>query len=104
MRLNDIIEFSNNNASHKAKVTAITDNYNFNITRLGSTTLANGAVTSPLVRTRPEIKDTNNRVLLTDIGQQAIKNTNKDNNTVAIHLDSLDKVILVLVFLLDLSV
>ena len=82
LRLNDIIEFSNNNASHKAKVTAITNNFSFNITRLGSTTLTNSAITSPLVRTRPEIKDTNNRVLLTDIGQLAVKNTNK-NNTVA---------------------
>ena len=82
LRLNDIIEFSNNNASHKAKVTAITNNFSFNITRLGSTTLTNSAITSPLVRTRPEIKDTNNRVLLSDIGQLAIKNTNK-NNTVA---------------------
>jgi hypothetical protein len=82
LRINDIIEFSNNNESHKAKVTAITDNYNFNITRLGSTTLANGAVTSPLVRTRPEIKETNRRSLLTSIGQSTIKNTNK-NNTIA---------------------
>ena len=82
LRLNDIVEFSNNNASHKAKVTAITDNYNFNITRLGSTTLANGAITSAVVRTRPEIKRSDRRELLTPVGQAAIKNTNK-NNTVA---------------------
>ena len=82
LRINDIIEFSNNNAAHKAKVTAITDNYNFNITRLGSTTLANGSITSSIVRTRPEIKETNRRTLLSTIGQTAIKNTNK-NNTIA---------------------
>ena len=44
LKIGDIVEFSNNGASHKAKVTAVTDNFNFNVTRLGSTTLANGAI------------------------------------------------------------
>ena len=79
LRINDIIEFSNNGASHKAKVTAVTDNYNFDITRLGGTTLANGAITSGIIRTRPEIKEANNRELLTSLGFNAIKNTNNNN-------------------------
>ena len=48
LRLNDIVEFSNNNASHKAKVTAITDNYNFNMFKR---LVVDGG-------TRPKIKET----------------------------------------------
>ena len=79
LRVNDIVEFSNNNASHRAKVTAITSNYVFTITRLGSTTLANGAITGNITRTRPEIKETTKRRLITGLGYEAVKNTNKDN-------------------------
>ena len=79
LKIGDIIEFSNNGASHRAKITAVTDNYNFNIDRLGSTTLANGAITSGIIRTRPEIKEANNRELLTPLGFTAIKNTNNNN-------------------------
>jgi len=82
LRVNDIIEFSNNNVSHKARVTAITSNYVFTISRLGSTTLANGAITSAIIRTRPEIKESTRRTLLAPLGQRAVKNTNK-NNTIA---------------------
>ena len=79
LRINDIIEFSNNGASHRAKITAVTDNYNFNITRLGATTLANGAITSGIIRTRPEIKEATNKKLLTNLGFAAVKNTNNNN-------------------------
>ena len=78
LRIGDIIEFANNNASHKARVTSVTNNFSFNITRLGSTTIANGALTSPIIRTRPEMKDGEKRTLLTPLGYAAIKNT--DNN------------------------
>ena len=71
--MGDIVEFSNNGASHKAKVTAVTDNFSFNITRLGSTTLSNGVLTSAIVRTRPEIKEANKKRLLTPLGYAAIK-------------------------------
>tara|TARA_B100000902_G_scaffold399804_1_gene472650 strand:+ start:32 stop:6691 length:6660 start_codon:yes stop_codon:yes gene_type:complete len=79
--IGDIVEFSNNGASHRARVTAVTDNFNFNVTRLGSTTLANGALTSGIIRTRPEIKDAEKKQLLTPLGYAAVKNTN-NNNTV----------------------
>ena len=81
LRIGDIVEFSNNGASHRARVTTVTDNFNFDITRLGSTTLANGALTSAVIRTRPEIKDAEKKQLLTPLGYAAVKNTN-NNNTV----------------------
>ena len=79
MRIGDVVEFSNNDAVHKATVTAVTDNFNFNITRLGSTTLADGALTSPVIRTRPEIKEASKKKLLTPLGYPAVKNTNNNN-------------------------
>ena len=81
LKVGDIVEFSNNGASHKARVTAVTDNFNFNITRLGSTTLSNGALNSAVIRTRPEIKEATKKKLLTPLGYTAVKNTN-NNNTV----------------------
>ena len=81
LRIGDIVEFSNNGASHKAKVTAVTDNFNFNVTRLGSTTLANGAVIGSIIRTRPELKEGTKKQLLTPLGYAAVKNTN-NNNTI----------------------
>mgnify|MGYP005732594761 FL=1 len=41
LRVGDIVEFSNNGASHKATVTGVTSNFVFTVTRIGSTTLAN---------------------------------------------------------------
>ena len=81
LRIGDIVEFSNNGASHKAKVTAVTDNFNFNVTRLGSTTLSNGAVIGSIIRTRPELKEGTKKQLLTPLGYAAVKNTN-NNNTI----------------------
>ena len=80
LRIGDIVEFSNNGAAHKARVTAVTNNFSFNVTRLGSTTIGNGALTSPIVRTRPEMKDGEKRTLLTPLGYSAIKNTNNNGN------------------------
>ena len=65
LKIGDIVEFSNNGASHKAKVTVVTDNFNFGITRLGSTTLANGVINGSIIRTRPELKDGDKKQLLT---------------------------------------
>ena len=81
LKIGDIVEFSNNGASHKAKVTVVTDNFNFGITRLGSTTLANGVINGSIIRTRPELKDGDKKQLLTPIGYAAVKNTT-NNDTI----------------------
>ena len=78
LKVGDIVEFSNNDASHKARVTSVDDNFNFGITRLGSTTLANGSVIGSIIRTRPELKEGNKKELLTSLGYAAVKDT--DNN------------------------
>ncbi len=75
----DVVEFSNNNLTQRATVSAVTDAYNFNIASLGPNNIANGALTSPVVRTRPEIKEAANKSLLTPIGYQSLKNTNNNN-------------------------
>ncbi|BCU98572.1 MAG: hypothetical protein CM15mV22_2040 [Eurybiavirus sp.] len=79
LKVGDIIEFSNADANHRATVTAVTDDKNFNITRLGSTTLATGALTSPVIRTRPEIKEASKKSLITPLGYGAVKNTDNNN-------------------------
>ena len=81
LRVGDIVEFSNNGASHKATVTSVDDNFNFGITRIGSTTLANGAIIGDVIRTRPELKEGTKKQLLTPLGYSAVKNTN-NNNTI----------------------
>ena len=81
LKIGDIVEFSNNGASHKAKVTVVTDNFNFGVTRLGSTTLANGVINGSIIRTRPELKDGDKKQLLTPIGYAAVKNTT-NNDTI----------------------
>ena len=81
LRIGDIVEFSNNGASHKATVTAVTSNFVFTVTRLGSTTLANGVINGSIIRTRPELKEGTKKKLLTPLGYSAVKNTN-NNNTI----------------------
>ena len=81
LRVNDIVEFSNNGASHIAKVTAVTSNFVFTVDRLASTTLANGAIVGSIIRTRPELKEGTKKELLTSLGYAAVKNTN-NNNTI----------------------
>ena len=80
LRIGDVIEFSNANLAHKAKVTAVTDNFTFNIQNFKSgNQFANGALTSPVIRTRPEIKEASKKKLLTPLGYPAVKNTNNNN-------------------------
>ena len=81
MRVGDIVEFSNNGAAHKATVTSVDDNFNFGVTRIGSTTLANGVINGDVIRTRPELKEGTKKELLTPLGYAAVKNTN-NNNTI----------------------
>ena len=79
LRVGDVVEFSNNGAAHKATVTAVTDNFNFNVTRLGSTTIANGVINGSIIRTRPELKEGTKKQLLTSLGYAAVKNTTNNN-------------------------
>ena len=81
LRIGDVVEFSNANAIHKAKVTTVTDNLNFNISTITSAAIANGALTSQVIRTRPELKEGDKKKLLTPLGYDAVKNTN-NNNTI----------------------
>ena len=81
LRVGDIVEFSNNGASHKATVTGVTSNFVFTVTRIGSTTLANGVINGSIIRTRPELKEGTKKQLLTPLGYAAVKNTN-NNNTI----------------------
>jgi len=79
LRIGDIIRFSNNNQQHVARVTAVTNNSSFTITREGSTTLANGAVTSPITLTRPQIQFATKRALITPIPKAAVKSTSTNS-------------------------
>jgi len=81
LRIGDVVEFSNNNLAHRAKVVTVDDNFTFTIQSLTSNNIANGALTSPVVRTRPELKEANKKQLLTPLGYSAVKNTN-NNNTI----------------------
>ena len=81
LRIGDVVEFSNNGAIHKAKVTAVTNNFVFTIETITSATLDNGALTSQVIRTRPELKEGDKKKLLTPLGYDAVKNTN-NNNTI----------------------
>ena len=79
LRIGDIIEFSNNDLVHKATITAVTNNFSFTIASLTSNNIANGALTSPVIRTRPELKEANKKRLITPLGFNAVKNTNNNN-------------------------
>ena len=79
LKIGDVIEFSNNNLIHKAEVTGVTSAYVFAIKSLTSNNIANGALTSPVVRTRGEIKEADKKELITPLGFNSVKNTNKDN-------------------------
>ena len=81
LRVGDQIEFSNNNAIHSAKVTQVTDNFNFNIEVISANNITASALSSQVIRTRPELKEGNKKKLLTPLGYDAVKNTN-NNNTV----------------------
>ena len=82
LRIGDIVEFSNADLSHRATVTGVTSNFVFTIRNLKSgNQFANGALTSPVIRTRPELKEGTKKQLLTPLGYSAVKNTN-NNNTI----------------------
>ena len=78
LRIGDIVGFSNNGATHIARVTSVDDNFNFGVERLGSTTLANGNVIGSIIRTRPELKEGEKKKLLTPLGYAAVKSADND--------------------------
>jgi len=79
MRVGDIVEFGNNGVAHRARVTLLSSAYAFNVTKINAGDMTNGNVTGAIVRTRAEIKEAQNNKLLTYLGYDAIKNTNKNN-------------------------
>ena len=79
LKVGDIVEFSNNNLAHKASVTAVTSAYVFTIASLTTNNIANGALSSAVIRTRPEIKDATKKKLITPFGFTSLKNTNNNN-------------------------
>ena len=81
LKVGDIVEFTNNNIAHKVKVTAVTDAFNFNVQKVeaGAGNMTDSAITGQIVRSRPEIKEAQKNKLLSYIGYDALKNTNKNN-------------------------
>ena len=81
LKVGDIVEFTNANIAHKCKVTAVTDAFNFNVQKVepGSGDMANEAITGQIVRSRPELKEGQKNKLVTALGYDAVKNTNKNN-------------------------
>ena len=81
LRIGDVVEFSNNDKSHKARDTEVTNNFSFNITIISSDNISNGSLNSPVIRTRPELKQGEKKQLMTPLGYAAVKNAN-NNNTI----------------------
>ena len=76
LRIGDIVEFTNANKAHEVKVTGITSNLIFTIQNLKSgNDFADEALTSDIIRTRPELKEGNKKALLTPLGYDAVKTT-----------------------------
>ena len=77
----DIVQFTNNGTNHKVKVTAVTDAFNFNVQKIeaGAGNMNDSAVNGQIVRSRPEVKDAQKNKLITALGYDAVKNTNKNN-------------------------
>ena len=73
LRIGDFVEFSNANRAHKCKVTGVTSNFVFTIQKVttGAGALTNAAITSDIIRTRPELKEGNKKQLLTSLGYAA---------------------------------
>ena len=78
LKVGDVVGFSNNGATHIARVTAVTNNLSFNVARIGTSTLANGDVIGSIIRTRPELKEGEKKQLLTPLGYAAIKSADND--------------------------
>ena len=81
LKVGDIVEFTNADIAHKCKVTAVTDAFNFNVQKIeaGAGNMTNTAITGQIVRSRPEIKEAQKNKLITPLGYDAVKNTNKNN-------------------------
>ena len=82
LKVGDIIEFSNNSVAQKVKVTGITDAYVMDVIKAGgagAAAMATGSITSSIIRSRAEIKEAQKNKLITPLGFDAVKNTNKDN-------------------------
>ena len=78
LKVGDVVGFSNNGATHIARVTAVTNNLSFNVARIGTSTLANGDVIGSIIRTRPELKEGEKKQLLTPLGYAAVKSADND--------------------------
>ena len=69
MRVGDVVAFSNNGASHRVRVTAVTSNTVFTVARITSNNLTNGSIDGAMTLIRPEIKFAQKRSLLTPIAK-----------------------------------
>ena len=79
LRVGDIVEFGNNGVAHRARVTVVSSAYAFNVTKINTGNVSNGGVNGAIVRTRPEIKEAQNKALISYLGYDAVKNTNNNN-------------------------
>ena len=81
LKVGDIVQFTNNGTNHKVKVTAVTDAFNFNVQKIeaGAGNMNDSAVNGQIVRSRPEVKEAQKNKLITALGYDAVKNTNKNN-------------------------
>ena len=81
LKVGDIVQFTNNGTNHKVKVTAVTDAFNFTVQKIeaGAGNMNDSAVNGQIVRSRPEVKDAQKNKLITALGYDAVKNTNKNN-------------------------
>ena len=82
LKVGDIVQFTNNGTNHKVKVTAVTDAFNFNVQKIEWASAGNmndTAINGQIVRSRPEVKEAQKNKLITALGYDAVKNTNKNN-------------------------
>ena len=79
LRVGDIVEFGNNGVAHRARVTLVSSAYAFNVTKINAGNVADGGVTGAVIRTRPEVKEAQNKELISSLGYKAVKNTNNNN-------------------------
>ena len=79
LRVGDVVAFSNNGASHRVRVTAVTSNTVFTVARITSNNLTNGSIDGAMTLIRPEIKFAQKRSLLTPIAKAAVKSTSTNS-------------------------
>ena len=68
LRVGDIVEFGNNGVAHRARVTLVSSAYAFNVTKINAGNVADGGVTGAVIRTRPEVKEAQNKELISSLG------------------------------------